>query len=388
MHMARTVYFRIFSSFIGGNDMLEAVATTPKLDIGGANVKSALQTSQTSAMLLQVYTQTVLQTPDIKLNANIDELSNSTVVSDLPKHQALARANATTYLNNINPLMVSKSADVIGFCNLWNAEYATLVELAKAIDAPGNSDKFKAGIANLIKQTQAKKADGDPVISALNAILPAVQTDRRNIGADAQYVAIALGGVNGEIKQLQDRIDADHQAIQKDIGIIAGGAVGVIVGAIMIVVGVVAEAVTGGAATLLVVGGIAFVAGGTTAMGLAGKNLHDTQADLATSTKTLAIDQLCFASTKQAGNTIAALDDALSDGITAIINLQKGWAALEADLQQVVDQLGSATPDLGDWLVNVLDAADKDWKDAYDLAKGLQSYGTLPVKSVNFAKAA
>jgi len=365
------------------------VVALPNVNIGGANVKAALATTQTAAILLQVYTQTVMLTPDIKLNATLDKLSNSTVVADLPAHQATARMHASTYLTTVNPLIVSKSADVIGFYNLWKAELADLVALAQSIDAAGNVDKFKAGIANLIHQTKAKQADADPVLSALNAMLPDVQGDRRAIEGDAQNVAIALGGVHGEIEQLQQRIDADHKTITTDIGLIAGGAVAVIVGAIMIVVGVVAEAVTFGVSTVLVVGGLAVVGGGIAAMAVAGKNLSDTTANLSAATMNLQIDQLCYASTTQASKIVAAIGDAISGGISAIIDLQKGWAALEADLGQVIDQLDTATPDLGSWLVDVLQAADADWKVAYDLAISLQSYGTLPVKKLTIvAKAA
>ncbi len=354
--------------------------STPNANIGGSQVKGAMSATQTASILLQNYTQTVLGTPDINLPAAVGVDSKSNVVTDLPKHQALARTNANYYLDHVNVTLVQGIADVVGFSNLWNAEYARLLELAKAIDTGNNKTIFKQGIANLINQTKSKAKNTNTALSALNDFLPKIETDNRNFTTDSQNVAVALGGEHGAIEQLEKQIKADNDAINKDIAIIAGGATADVVGGLMIAVGVLAEIETAGASTALVVGGIAVVAAGTTAMVIAGKSLSKTKDDLANASRQLAIDKLCYTSTKMSSHTIANLQNAVSQGVRAVIGLQKGWQSLQSDFNEVVSQLDSSDPNLGSWLVSTLEAANTDWKDTLTLAKSLQQYGTLPAK--------
>lgn len=352
----------------------------PNVNIGGSQVKKGMSATQSAAILLQNYTQTVLGTPDIKLPAQVDVDSKSKVVEDLPKHQKRARDNANFYLDNVNVTIVQGVADIIGFSNLWNAEYNRLLALAKDIDSGDNKKTFQQGIANLINQTKEKEKNTYTALSALNDFLPKIEEDSRNFTADSQHVAIALGGEHGAIAQLKKQIKADNDAINKDIAIIAGGATVDVIGGLMIAVGVLAEIETAGASTALVVGGLAVVAGGTTAMVIAGKNLSKTKSDLANASRQLEVDKLCYSSTEMSSHTITNLQNAVSQGVTAVIGLQKGWQSLQSDFNEVISQLDASSPDLGSWLTSTLEAANTDWQDTLTLAKSLQQYGTLPVK--------
>lgn len=356
------------------------------LSSGGVN--SSLQNAQSASIRLQVYAHTLSQTPIIRLDPSIDRLSGSTVVSDLPAHQLVAQKNALKYIQEINPKIASMASDLSGFCNAWTSEYDNLLNLAQAIDKPGNKDAFKGGVTILISAIAEKQDRIAAVIADLGDFLADIEGDQRNLEQDSQNLTLALGGESGAIKQLKDSIAADHKAINADIAIITGGAVGVGLGVLMIVVGIAAEIFTAGASTAVVVGGIAVIGGGTAAMAVAGKDLASKQADLAKLSQTLALDQLCLASTTQATHTIASLNGAIADASDAVTNLQKGWAAVKGDLQQIVDMLDLADPKAGTWLRNVLVAANKDWTDSLSLAQGLEQYGKLDVQTVTYPKAA
>jgi hypothetical protein len=357
------------------------MATTPDVNIGSSDVQAGMSNSMTASIMLQTYTNTVLQTPDIKLPSQVDTDSNSTVVEDLPAHQALARTNATYYINTINPLIVNTVADVIGFGNLWSAEYNQLYSLAENINEGNNAETFTQGMNNLINKTEKAEASTQPVIDALNAFLPLIQTDERNFTQDATNVNNALGGEEGEIAQLQKEIDAYNDAMSKDLAIIGAGATADVVGGLMIVVGVLGEIETAGVSTALIVGGVAVIAGGTTAMGVAGADYTKTKNAYAQATAQLAQDQQIMTATQQAATNISILEDAVSQGITAVENLQKGWNSLQADFNQVVEALEQADdPDMGTWLTSLLSAANADWEATLQLAKSIQQYGTLPVQ--------
>lgn len=61
---------------------------------------------------------------------------------------------------------------------------------------------------------------------------------------------------------MKDEIDAINKAMNKDIGLMAGGAVLITAGVTAIVIGVVAEIPTAGVSTALVGGGMLGIAGG------------------------------------------------------------------------------------------------------------------------------
>ncbi len=218
----------------------------------------------------------------------------------------------------------------------------------------------------------------------MNAFLPLIQTDERNLTTDSNNVGIALGGEQGEIANLQNEINAYNSAMSKDMAIIAAGATADVVGGLMIVVGVLAEIETAGVSTALVVGGIAVIAGGTTAMGVAGSDYTSTKNAYNAAVAELAQDQQVLASTQQAAATITSLTTAISQGIAAVESLQKGWNSLNADFGQVISALETADdPSLGPWLTSLLTAANSDWADTLALAKSIQQYGTLPVQTSN-----
>lgn len=358
------------------------MATTADTNIGSSDVESGMSDSMSAAVQLQTYTNTVLQTPDIILPAVVDTDSKSTVVEDLPVHQALARTNATYYLTTLNPMIVNTVADIIGFGNLWNAEYSLLYSLAENISVGNNAQTFTDGMNNLINKTTQAENSTVPVINALNAFLPLIQTDERNLTGDATNVGSALGGEQGEIANLQKEITAYNSAMSKDMAIIAAGATADVIGGLMIVVGVLAEIETAGVSTALVLGGLAVVAGGTTAMGVAGSDYTNTKNAYNAAVAELAQDQQVLASTQQAAATITSLTTAISQGIAAVESLQKGWNSLNADFGQVVSALETADdPSLGPWLTSLLTAANSDWNDTLALAKSIQQYGTLPVQT-------
>lgn len=361
------------------------MALASDVNIGSSDVQTGMSNSMSASIMLQTYTNTVLQTPDIKLPSQVDTDSKSTVVEDLPAHQALARTNATYYLNTLNPLIVNTIADVIGFGNLWSAEYSLLYSLAENIGQGDNANTFTQGMNNLINKTQKAEASTQPVIDALNAFLPLIQTDERNFNQDATNVNNALGGEQGEIAQLQKEIAAYNTAMNKDLAIIGAGATADVVGGLMIVVGILGEIETAGVSTALIVGGLAVVAGGTTAMGVAGADYTKTKKAYADATAELAQDQQVMTSTQQAAATISTLVNAVAQGISAVESLQKGWNSLQADFNQVVQALEQADdPNLGAWLTSLLSAANADWTTTLELAKSIQQYGTLPVqKSTN-----
>lgn len=360
--------------------------TTTQPNISSSNVQAGMSSSISNSVLLQTYTNTVIITPIINLPAVVDTDSKSKVVENLPIHQKLAQKNATYYLTNINPQIVGTIADVIGFGNLWSAEYDMLYSLAQNINEGNNLQTFTSGINNLINKTNSAEANIQPVLDALNAFLPLITTDEQNFSQDSTDVGNAMEGEGGEIDLLKKQIAAYNDAMSKDLTIIGVGATADVIGGLMIAVGVLAEIETAGVSTALVVAGIAVVAGGSTAMGVAGADYAKVSKEYQAAVTELNQDEQVVTLTTQAHQTVLSLKNAVADGITAVEGLQKSWTSLQKDFGQVVEALQATvpvTPDIISWLTILLSSANKDWTDTLSLARNIQQYSTLPVQQTN-----
>jgi len=367
---------------------MEIKMTSISLD--STSVKDGLVSSITAAGLLQIYTNTVITTPDICLPEEVDELSKSNVSEALPEHQDLARENAQFYMDSVNPTLLTQSSSIIGFANLWNAEYKHLLRLAKNIDNDGNKIEFTDGIKNLIISVKGKKKNAHIALTALNDFLPLVQIDSRNFTSDANSVSMALDGEDGIIKELEKTIESCNTAIDTDIAIITGGAMGTVGGIATISYGAykLYKGTNKKKAIKTIVKGVLATGASGTAMGFAIADLEVQQELLKKTMTDLSYDQAISTAMTNANGSITSLVNAVNGGIQGIESLINSWTTLEGDLQAVIDQLDVASPELGDWLVDTLEAANQTWNDTLALAKSLQQNGLLNVTEEQYDIAA
>ena len=352
--------------------------------IRGAQVRSSVEGSVQASLMLQIYTQTVLETPTIVLPTSIDKITGTTVRQDITTHQTKAQANAKFFLATVNPLLFTTTSSVVGFSNLWTAEFPKLLGLAKNIDAPGNKDLFARGIANLIAAANAKQQTVPPVLDALTKFSALIVADHAAFAADALIVQRAFDGTNGEIQKLKDQIATDNASRAGYIGTIVGGVITDLGAVVLIVVGALATIATAGLAVALVVGGAALVAGGTAAWISASVQLGQLDERVASESKQLAEDEVIFAAVQQASVNVDALVEATAKGVDAVSSLQTAWQSVSDDLTLVQHELDNANPDTGDWLQTVLFGADDQWKAALSVAIGLQRFGNVPTRSVSY----
>lgn len=356
--------------------------TPPSSDLGSSAVQSGMSGTQSAAYLLQAYTQTVLQTPDITLPAVVDTDSNSTVVEQLPLDQATARTNATYYIQTINPAMVQTTSQVIGYGNKYISYYPTLVDLAQNLGVGDNAEQLADALNELIKKAANCEKQSVQVLNLLNDFLPLVTTDSANFQADSNYVAIALGGEEGEITNLQNQLDAYNKAMNIDLGVMAIGAGLDAVGLGCILVGILGSIESAGTTITLVVAGIGLIAGGSTAGAMAFADYEDQCKAYQKTLTELNTDKQVYAATQQASATIDGLLTSVQGGISAVGALQNSWAALQGDLNQVIGAIYSASSDdISSIIVADLTTAYNDWVVCVNLAESLQLNGLLPVQT-------
>ena len=358
--------------------------TAPPANIGGSAVGDGLNSSQSAAAIMQMYTNTVLQTPIMALPSNVDQLSKSNVLTQLPADQKTAQQHATYYLSTLNPQMVAFLATTVGYANQWNAQYSLLLDLANNITEGNNLQTFVQGIELLISKCTQGETQANNTAKALTSFAT------NDLDVDVQAFTVDYGNVNTayndesqETKQLQNLIDADNKAMNTAVWATAASGVLAVAGGVAIVVGVFGEIELAGTSTALIVGGFALMGGAATVGAVEFTSWVTANKNLIAATNQLATDQAVLAATQQALINIGSLKDACSQASTAALGLAGSWNSLAGDLQQTIDALQTAESldDAPAWLPSLLTTANSDWQDVLTLAKDLQANGTLPVQT-------
>ena len=342
----------------------------PKGSLSNPAIKDKQAKLTSSYTVIQTYVQIILQQPDITLDA----------LPDLPKHQTIAREHATNWNNNILPLLSKTNADIIDYSNQFDSFYEQLVAFAKDVKNPKSRSELVEGLKLLSSTITDKDKNVLEIINQLNTFQANLTKDDKNFTKDAQIAAVKIAGSSGEIQAIGKAIDAINDAMHRDIGLMAGGAVTMFAAVAVIVFGVVSEIPSGGASTVLIGGGIlAFLGGG--AMETAGAVDYSKEiGKLKKETEKLAEDKQQLAALKTTKKQVTGFVQGLQSAMTAAKALRNGWQGLNADLQEVITAVDSADPDVGPWLLGELERAKRDWNDALEQAKHLQPDGKVPTK--------
>ena len=330
-----------------------------------------------SSSVIQTYIQMILQQPDLKLDA----------LPSLPDHQKTARKHSKNWNLKVLPLMAKTDADLIDFANKFDAFYDDLVKYAKELHIPQSKRKLVEGLQLLEETVKEKDNNVLDVVRELTAFQSNLSSDFQNFLSDVNTADAKILGDSGELSTLKKEIEADNDALDKDIGLMAGGAVAIALGTVLIIAGAFAEIPTCGGSTPLVVGGVVTLMSGA-GMEIAGSvdftKKVDQMKQLSEKLNDIQAELLGLQTTKM---QVAGFMKALSSSITAATDLKAGWQALDADLQELIIAINDVHPGLTtDWLLDELKRAKLDWKEALEQAKRLQPDGKIPVKYYNDIK--
>ena len=347
------------------------MSSKPKGALSNPTLKEKQVDLTKASTVIQAYVQIILQQPDLKLKA----------LPNLPSHQQTARGHADNWNVTILPFMSKTDADIIDYANKFDAFYGDLVKYAKDVKNPESKKKLVEGLQLLLSTIKQKDANVEAVVKDLSTFHKDLNTDYQNFTADVNLAAIKIEGDSGEIKSLNRQLDAIHTAMQKDIGLMAGGAVVVVAGVAMIVFGALSEIPSGGASTVLIGGGVLVVSGGTI-METLGSTDYSSQIDEQRRVQEqLAGDKIELAGLKTTNAQVTGFMDGLAGAITAATDLKAAWQSLDADLEELITAIKDVDTSISsDWLVDELKRAKLDWEVALDQAKRLQPDGKVPTK--------
>ena len=278
----------------GSNDN----ATTTQA-IGSANKQQSAQ-----ALVVQTFSNSVLEQPDVDLSGFA---ALQTYGTEINTGLNGAREHAHHYLNDIQPALIGNISNI--------SDYYQLHQAIPSAVPPGSS-----------------KSDWLDVLHALEEQATGYQASAAGVLAD-----------------LSNQIDAVRSKIDWAIAGAALSGVAIAGGALLTCVGGVAEFVTVGTSTPLVLAGVAimsvgFVGAAGSAAGLI--TLYDAKADLLRRQADLK-EEVKLALGLQAGYN--SLFGQVSSAVTACSNMSNAWSSLSSDLQKLIAGLDRGdNPDTSD----------------------------------------
>lgn len=345
--------------------------------LSNPKINDANKSLSSASAAVQTYCATILQQADITLKE----------MPDLPKHQKVARQHALLWNETVLPGLSNTNADIIGFANQFTAFYKKMVDLADKIATDRTARDSLLEALSLLRNTiKGKKAAADAVKSTLEEFQRNLNADHTTFLSDAKAASALYEGASGVIAKLSSDIYLAQRTLNSMIGVMAGGAVGIAGGAIMIFVGALAEIETAGVSTGLILGGIGLLAGGIGSEIAGGTEYALTVNRMESLYEQLRADKHGLLAVKVVQGHLDGLVEQIAAALTAIGTLIQQWSNLDDSLGEVIEDMDKTPGTSGAELKAELARANEDWKLALSLAINMQSISGLTTKFINNIK--
>jgi non-hemolytic enterotoxin B/C len=305
---------------------------TSAQQIATANTQQSSQ-----GVILQNYCNSVLTQPNVNLSGFTNLQQYQTQING---GLSSAQSHASLYLKTVQPQIITNIANIQNYFQLHQA-------VATALPPGATTQDWLSTLSALQEQAQEYQNQAQSVISNLSTFHDNVAADAAAFASYVSELNTAVNGDNGMLASISSQLGT----IQSDInGAIAGtvlSGLAIMGGIFMTAVGGVAEFVTAGTSTPLVVAGIAVVAagvGGEVASALALKNLNDQKASLLQQRSTLTAEvNLATGLSSGIGN----LQGAASSSVTAASQMENAWGSLNSDLGNLASDLQKGITNTG-----------------------------------------
>ncbi len=293
------------------------------------NMDNAVKSQMGQMLILQTYSNGVLQQPKVDFSADPDLSSYQQQVND---GLGSAQGYANDILSNIVPEMIGNLSNISNY-----------YQLCAAIPATTNAATPKAEWITLLG---ALKAQADGYKSASIDIMTSLQEVNNNMIPDAASFATvvsnintAVQGDNGTLENITQQLNSLNYQIAGAITGTVFGALAIAGGVFTIIVGAVADFVTAGTSSELVIGGVVAVVAGIgteagTAIALAG--FYSQKADLLQQQAMLTSEVSLLAGIS---SSYTQFCDLVKASIAAASQMQKAWKMISDYITSLIDDI-------------------------------------------------
>jgi Bacillus haemolytic enterotoxin (HBL) len=232
------------------------------------------QKQLSQALVLQGYCRTVLAQQPLSLD-KLGAVNNAQEIKDIAQKldETLQRAkdHARSYLDDLQPKLITDTVAL----RSWIKRAEVFPDSVRSV-----SSEWKKGLDILIRDTTTHAQNALGTKGALEKLRDGFQQDSQDFSQLADRLNVLVSGEKGALKNLEAELGALQTKISGLIAATVLGFLAAAAGVLMMIVGTVATAFTGGASAGLVLGGFALVAAGVVGGGVSAaflKQAYDEQ---------------------------------------------------------------------------------------------------------------
>lgn len=326
----------------------------------GKQIGTELKTLASVGLTVQSYCVGIQQQPLLFIPAD--------VAKDLPDVNAYLRAaqtNAGQYLTQVQPQILTVVTDVEAYSKTFPTFAKQINGYIRAWASGSDDNKTKAldAIGAMRDVARAKAGAANTVSGQIGSTLTLFNSDVSHFEEVNTACETRITGKKGELAELDKQISTLN-------GKIAGASVGVglsclavIGGVFMICVGAIADFVTAGTSTPLIVAGAVLTAAGTGGVIGSSVVLANLIKEKGKLLDRKAVLDAYVAAVSGIKSNIDTLCDSTRNAADCAGNMQRAWSLFSGDLKQVEDTLTMAQSfsDLPSTVQLFFEAAEKEW---------------------------
>ncbi|MDJ0730644.1 MAG: HBL/NHE enterotoxin family protein [Crocosphaera sp.] len=313
-------------------------------DSGIQKLGKAAQMSASSGLIIQGYALQVLQQPTFI----IPETELLMDFPDIKGNLMLAKGNASSYLNSIQPKIIGVLSQVRGFSNQFKGFQPLIIQ--RLNDWSEGSDQARNDVLTLVGQlkndTDRRMADAKTVANELDTFRVGLNEDISNFQTSISRATTLIQGTEGDegvLASFRNQISNLDGQINGAIAGIAISSIGVIGGTILIFIGGTFSILSGGLTIPLVKVGVGFVVAGVaglTAASIVLSNLQRAKSALLVQEQQLKDNVKFLEDLKLSLNP---LNEQARQAATEVNNMFNSWNFLGENLGEVQTSLQNAS---------------------------------------------
>lgn len=324
--------------------------TQQDIATGADAIRSNLKATGSQALVLQGHANLIGQQATIDLSAfeklaGYEERINGSIAS--------AKQHANTYIQVILPKMIGTSTSIDRFFNLQNA-------LGTALQ-PGTATATATKLIGTVQdQATLFRDDARDIADRLHVLNGDLNNDAGSFKAFVTDMNAAVNGDNGVLASIDSQIgDLDTQIAVASSAIALGG-LAVLGGGLMIATGAIAEVITAGTSSMLVLAGVGVAAAGVasvTAGGITLSHALDAKGDLLSKKEALKGEVAYALSLK---SNFTAITGSCLDGARAAGDMANAWDMMTGHMGNLIRDLESGRTSVDELRQLFLTAAQGD----------------------------
>lgn len=307
------------------------------------DIDSAAKTQSSQALIIQTYANSILEQPTVDFSGFKGQTNGDKLVSigdEINKALGTAQAHAKTYLNSIQPTLITNVSNIEAYYDLHQAVATTL--------PPGSSkQQWISTLTALASQSSLYKTTADGIVVQLQTLHDSLTDDSAAFAKLVSDLNALVDGDNGVLASINDQLDTIQSKIDGAIAGIVLSGLAIVGGVFIAAVGGIADFVTAGASTPVLLGGIAIVAagvGGEVASAVTLANLNSSKANLLTQKAQLEAEVKLATGMSSA---YGSFNTQVKAAATASTQMANAWGFLGSDLGNLANDLnqGIKSPD-------------------------------------------